>query len=109
MIKFENMGYTEQCNTAEMLAPWLCKYSHEVVNHVMAKVDEIVNDERTMRMIKELNEREQSEYTDFTMHLRHLGSDYETFAKYDPHNHALTHAGSYRDILYDMYIADMHD
>lgn len=109
MIKFKDMGYSEQSDTALLLANWLKGYSHEVINHVMSKVDEIVNDENTMRLINELAKREDDEWVDFVRSIRHLGDDFETFSKYDPHNHALTHAKSYRDVLYDMYIADMHE
>jgi hypothetical protein len=71
---------------------------------VLAQRDEIINNEYVMKLLKELNEREAEEYESFSHSIGCILRDYDTFSKYDPHNHPLEHAGSYRDVLYDMFI-----
>ena len=70
----------------------------------MEKRNEIINNEFAMKLLKELKEREEKEKVDFDNNIGALFSDFDGFKEYDSHNHPLTHANSYRDILYDMYI-----
>lgn len=104
MKKFEEMTMEERKEIVRLFANWLKKYTHEVVVSVMEKRDEIINNEMAMKMLRELKEREEKEYDDFSNSIGSMMYDFETFKEFDVHNHPLTHAGSYRDILYDMYI-----
>lgn len=99
--------YTKKHEVAELFAVWLRDYTHEVIRYVMGRADEILTNPDTMTLLRELKEREEKEAKDFKNSLEFMLRDYEQFAKYDPHNNALTHANSYRDILYDRYIRDM--
>ena len=93
-----------QKEIAELFAYWLSGYTFEVIKRVMIKRNEIINNEFAMNMLKELKERGEKEKHDFAHSIGSMLYDWETFGEYDPHNHPLTHADSYRDILYDMYI-----
>lgn len=88
----------------KMFANWLKDYSAPVIIQVMEKKNDILNNEYAMTLLKELMEREEKEAHEFTNSIKNLMDNYETFKKYNPHNHVLTHSGSYRDVLYDMYI-----
>ena len=104
MNKWEDLSYSERCDVAEWFTTWLQPYTKNVVNRVVCRIDEILGDDLAMGLIKELHEREAKERDDFKRHFSHLAEDFKGFAKYSPHNHAVTHSNSYRDILYDMYI-----
>jgi hypothetical protein len=104
MKKFEEMNTTEKQEIKELFANWLSHYTHEVIVKVMERSEEIINNEFAMNLLRELKEREEKEQEDFTNSIGNLMEHFETFKEYDPHNHPLTHAGSYRDILYDMFI-----
>ena len=88
----------------KLFANWLKNYTHDVIMRVMEQRDEITQNEHAMKLLEELYEREQAEAHDFERSIDHLFSDFETFKEYNPHNHALSHSGSYRSVLYDMYI-----
>ena len=88
----------------KMFANWLKDYSAPVIIQVMEKKNDILNNEYAMTLLKELMEREEKEAHEFTDSIKNLMDNYETFKKYNPHNHVLTHSDSYRDVLYDMYI-----
>jgi hypothetical protein len=105
MNKWEDLSYTEQCEVAELFTNWLKPYTQQVVNRVARQANEILENDHAMTLIRELYKREAKEQKDFESHLKYLLDDYKGFAKFSPHNHATTHAKSYRDILYDMYIA----
>lgn len=104
MNKWENLSYSEQCEVAELFTVWLKPYTKQVINRVARRADEILENEHAMNLIRELYKRETKEQKDFESHIKCLLDDYKAFAKHSPHNHALTHAESYRNILYDMYI-----
>ena len=104
MKEFLNLHRTEQEAIAELFAIWLKRYTHEVICKVMERADEIINNEFAMKLLVELKDREETETNDFKSSIASLLNDYKTFKEYDAHNHPLTHSGSYRDILYDMYI-----
>lgn len=104
MKKFEDLTRDERDEIVLLFSNWLRHYTHEVIIKVMEKRDEIINNEFAMNLLKELKEREEKEKADFDNNIGSLFYDFEDFTEYDPHNNPLTHAGSYRDILYDMYI-----
>lgn len=109
MKKTNELTFTEKKEIAKLLGNWLSMYTQEVVMHVMEKRDEIINNEFTMNLLKELKEREDKERDEFADSISSLLGDFDTFKQFDPHNHVLTHSKSYRDILYDMYITDKHE
>ena len=88
----------------EIFANWLDDYTDEVIKRVVQKVDEIINNDMAMMLLKELKERDEKERREFTNSIQNLLEDYEVFSEYSAKLNALTHAGSYRDVLYDMYI-----
>lgn len=97
--------------TTEILANWLIFYTNDIVTRVMGRLDDILNSEAAMQMLRELKEREDAERKEFTSSLRLLGNSEEyrkTFIEHglNIHNHGLTHSSSYRDVLYDWYIDD---
>ena len=103
MEKYEAMNYTEKKEFTEMLWTWLKDYTDEVINYVLTeKIDEIMNSDTAIHLLKELHEREQKEAEDnissLGLHLEHGGK----FARLN----VLTHANSYRDILHDLYLKD---
>ena len=79
-------------------------YNHDIIVNVIAKRDDIINNTFAMDMLRELKEREDKESNEFTKDIRYLLMDYDTYKKFDPHIHTITHSTSYRDILYDMFI-----
>lgn len=106
MKKFEEMDYREKKEVASMFSAWLCSYTHEVIVKVLARRDEILNNAVAMSMIKELKERSEQEQKDFESSISFMIEDIDKFSQFDPHNHVVTHAKSYRDVLYDMFIKD---
>lgn len=88
----------------ELLANWLHIYTDDVVKRVMKKVDEIKNNDFALSLLKELYDRDNDEYEDFRSSIASLYYDYDNFSEYDVHNHPISHAKSYRDVLYDMFI-----
>lgn len=107
-MKDFNKDYTRegQNEIVELFAYWLSQYTKEVIDKVMAKRNEIISNDFAIGMLKELKTRGDKEKEDFAHSIGSMFYDYETFSQYDPHNHPLTHAGSYRDVLYDMYIKE---
>lgn len=101
---YTEMNWDEKKEIAALFANWLKTYTHEVIVRVMEKSDEIINNEFAMNLLRELKDREEKERDDFSHSIGNLLGDFDTFQEFDPHNHPITHAGSYRDILYDMYI-----
>lgn len=91
-------------STAILFANWLKPYTHDVIVKVMKRRDEIINNEFAMNLLHELRLRDHKEEKEFYENITWLFNSFDANKEYDPHNHPLTHAGSYRDILYDMYI-----
>lgn len=104
MKKYNELKLNEQKEIAELFAYWLNGYTQEVINNVMVKAEEIINNEFAMNLLRELKVRGEKEKEDFKHSIGNLLGEFETFKQYDPHNHPLTHSNSYRDILHDMYI-----
>ena len=104
MKKFEYLEWNEQNEIANLFANWLKNYTHEVICKVLVNRDEIINNDFVMNLLKELAIREKAEAEEFSVSMRYPLKAFDNHKEFDPHNHALIHAGSYRDILYDMYI-----
>lgn len=104
MKRFAEMDYTEKNEIAALFAAWLKRYTHKVIVAVMERSDEIIANEFAMGLLRELKARQEVEEKEFANEMYYLLDDCESFKEYDPHSHPLTHSGSYRDILYDMYI-----
>ena len=104
MKKFEDFTYDEQKEIRELFANWLKEYTEEVIYRVMERAEEIINNEFAMNLLMELAKREKEESEDFYRSISRLLDNIENAKTCHPHNHPLTHAGSYRDILYDMFI-----
>lgn len=92
--------------TAKEMQNWLGIYTNEVIMKVMARFEEIQNDEFAVRMIKELYKRTIVEQEDefYTFEKLMSKDGYESYSQFNIHNHSLEHSDSYRDVLYDMYI-----
>ena len=105
MKKFEELEFEEKKEITLLFANWLKDYTHEVIVKVISRRDEIINNEFAMNILKELKDREEKEEKDFAHSIGNLLGEFDTFKKYDPHKHVLTHSSSYRDILRDMYFA----
>lgn len=104
MKNFNEMPIAERKEIAELFSNWLKPYTREVIVKVMSRTEEIINNDFTMSLLRELKSREDREVKYFTDAIEFLISDFDGCKEYDPHNNALTHASSYRDVLYDMYI-----
>lgn len=103
-MKIEDLSYTERKEVARLFGNWLKKYTGAVVVKVMARSEEILNNEFAMHLLKELSDRQDKEEKAFVDHMESLLEHYDDFKEYDPHNNPLEHSNSYRDVLYDMYI-----
>ena len=103
MKKLNEMTKNERDEIVLLFANWLKDYS-QVVVQVIEKRDEIINNEFTMNLMRELKAREETEEKDYNNSIARLLMCFDGFKEYDVHNHPITHANSYRDILYDMYI-----
>ena len=104
MKKIDEMNRTERDEIVLLFANWLQQYSHEAIIRVMERRDEIINNEFAINLLRELKERDEKEAKDFANSIGSLLMSFDDFKEFNPHNHPLTHANSYRDILYDMYI-----
>ena len=104
MNNFKERELNERKFIGKLIANWLKDYTQEVILRVLEKREEIINNEFTMNLLRELYEREQKENEEFNNDIISLLENFEEFKEYDPHKHLLTHSKSYRDILYDMYI-----
>ena len=104
MKEFKDIELKKRKLIGKYISNWLKDYTQEVILRVMEKREEIVNNEFTMNLLKELYVREVKEAEEFTNDIILLLENFEEFKQYDAHSHILTHSKSYRDILYDMYI-----
>lgn len=111
MKTLRTMEFAERRELADLLGNWLEGYTEEVIERVMAQIDDIINNDVTMMMLKELKERQDKEREE---HRR----DFESILSLEAeglkeqskkvidnlYNDCLTHARAYKDVLYDMYI-----
>ena len=102
----ENHDYQEQKELAEMLESWLGMYTQDVFNHVMDQMDEIINNESSIRLIRELHERMEAEKVRRVEQMYFNMKEFEEKERetHPIHLNPLTHSESYRDVLYDLYI-----
>ena len=107
-------AYERSKELAPMFNTWLSAYTAPVISRVMMRYTEIVSDDHTMHLLKELHTREQEEQKDTLRSFQVILQRAEE-GTLDPytdssieaiHLHCLTHSKSYRDILYDMWIRD---
>lgn len=107
MKKIAELDYSEQKQFAELLASWLGNYTEEVTERVYPKLEEIYNNEHVMNMLQELKtrqEKEKKETTDAFWSIVNDAGKGNEFNDHCMHNHCVSHASSYRDVLYDMYL-----
>ena len=104
MKQFEEMTRKEQTEVTNLFANWLRQYTHEVIVKVLEKRDEIISNEFAMHLLRELYIRDEKERACFTNNIAFLLINFDGHKELNPHSNPSTHAGSYRDILYDMYI-----
>lgn len=102
--QIKDLSWEEKIELAKKFECWLGRYTQEVINKVLVKTEEIINNEFAMNLINELYVREEKEKKERINSINNLISDFETFKQFNIHNHCLTHSESYRDILYDMFI-----
>jgi hypothetical protein len=104
MKKIKDLSYEEKKEIDALFANWLKSYSHDAILRALEHREEIINNEFAMNLLRELKTREEEEKKDFERSIASLLGSFEDFKEYNPHNHPVTHAHSYRDILYDMFI-----
>lgn len=93
----------EKQQFAEELNTWLGYYTDEVIEKVMSKIDLIIADKQSRTMIRELHTRTAQEEESMVGSFRWaLGGTSPRLWRHS----ALTHAKSYRDVLYDLWIKD---
>ena len=100
-MKYEEMKLEQRKEIAGLFENWLAMYTETVINQVVTKLDEILNNEFAMNMLRELKEREDKEKEERVRDFRYIlqGRNADGI-----HSHVLTHSESYRNVLYDMYI-----
>lgn len=104
MKKIKDLTFEEKKEIDALFANWLKRYSHEAILRALSHREDIINNEFAMNLLKELKKRDEEELKDFERSIASLLGSFEDYKEYNPHNHPLTHADSYRDILYDMFI-----
>lgn len=110
MKKLNELNYREQMELAELLEAWLSEYTTAVIEKVIPQLEEIINDEMSMMMLRELKARQEDEAKDrrnsFEMLIRYQakGED-QSLTLECLHSHPLSHSGAYRHLLYDLYIS----
>ena len=111
MKKINELNYNEENELSELLEAWLGTYTSEVVAKVMPQIEEIINNDLTMMMLRELKARQDKEKADraqtFRFTLWSMKENNEESVKIHIdglHNHVLEHSGAYRHILHDLYI-----
>lgn len=109
MTEMKNLSWKESEEFAELLYVWLRRYTDEVIANVYPKFGEIYENEFAMHLLKELKIRTEKEEKDARNSFLYIVRDAvegNEKSNFHVHCHPLEHAESYRDILYDMYIAD---
>lgn len=87
MEKFKEIELKKRKLIGKYIANWLKDYTQEVILRVMEKREEIVNNEFTMNLLKELYVREVKEVEEFTNDIILLLENFEEFKQYDTHSH----------------------
>ena len=110
MKQIKDMTRDERKEFAELLNNWLKMYTGDVLKRVAPRFDEIAQSEMAMHLLRELKERDEKEDSEELRSIEYIvdsgvyeyevdDNHYECY-----HNHCLTNAKSYRDVLYDLYI-----
>lgn len=106
MKKFNDRDYSERKEIVQLITNWLKPYTHKVVLRVLERQEEIINDEQTMNLLRELYIRDKKADKELYDRMFLLMEDYEENKVYDSNYLCELHADSnfVRDMLYDMYI-----
>ena len=92
------------------LANFCKNYTNEVCNKVIMKFGEIADNDMIKKLLHELRIREEIELNDFVKRFERRFDQYSITLNcdmsYNLHSHPLSHAGSYRDVLYDLLIKE---
>ena len=104
MTTYKELSFEQKREISELFACWLRPYTHECAMRAMERADEIINNEATLNLLRELKAREEKELENLIGSMDCLLGDFETFKQYNIHNNPLSHSTSYRDILHDMYL-----
>lgn len=109
----KELNYQERKELAILLEDWLSRYTEEIISYVLTnKLEAILEDETAMHMLKELSTRKQKEKGSRIRHFEYMimglqdNESIDSVCRYI-HDYPLTHSKSYRDVLFDMFIADM--
>lgn len=107
MIEMKKLNWNESEEFADLLYVWLHQYTEEVVARVYPKFGEIYENEFAMHLLKELKirtEKEQKDEKTTFLYMVRDAVEKKEESDCSIHCHPLEHSGSYRDVLYDMYI-----
>lgn len=101
-MTYAEMKLDQRIEVAALFENWLSMYTDKVISQVAVRAEEILNDEFSMKLIRELKVREDREKEVRIRKFKYiLNGESDAIGV---HVHPLTHSGSYRDVLYDMYI-----
>ena len=96
--------YEEKKQIAQWLGTWLGCYTQEVYNKVAQNFPKIIEDDATLALLRELHERTQQEREEVKKSILFDIAFNDNGTPSTLHRTVMTHAQSYRDVLYDMYI-----
>ena len=100
MKKFKDLNQKECEKTLKLLINWLKDYTDEVIKFVLPKIDEIINNDAVMFMLKTLLEEEEKDAREFNLNLGFaLVGD-----KIDNFQNRFSNVSKYRHVLYELYI-----
>ena len=108
MKAFRELRGTKQDDAQKLIGNWLKQYTDDAISYVFTKMTAIINDPMTMQMLQNLYEAEQEEMKSFKLNIYFALCDDD-----DEPEELKTHrfhdinkkSKSYRDVLYDLYIA----
>lgn len=96
--------FEEKKQIAQWLGTWLGCYTQEVYNKVAPNFPHIIEDAATLNLLRELHERTNQEREEISNIIFYDLEYNDTKTQTTLHSTVMTHAQSYRDVLYDMYI-----
>ena len=105
MRKYDEMSCEERKEITELFSIWLRPYTNDVVLKVIEKKDNIIADDTAIILLQQLKQREEKELHTFVRNIDNLMVAYDSFKECNAHYYPTTHSDSYRDVLYDMFIA----
>lgn len=100
LTTINDLNKTERAETLNLLINWLKDYTDEVIKFVLPKIDEIINNDAVMFMLKTLLEEEEKDDKHFKFNLDFalLGDTIDNF------QNRFSNASKYRHVLYELYI-----